>query len=110
MGIDVLHCRSVNGVLKEMTVYAIVYNLIRLVMIRAAGQQKTSLYSISFIDASRWLSQACHAASPLRLIINPFRPHRQEPRVCKRRPKAFDLMRKPRHELRQQLYSKSVKN
>jgi hypothetical protein len=110
MGIDVLHCRSVNGVLKEMTVYAIAYNLIRLVMLKAASQQKTSVCSISFIDASRWLSQACHAASPLRLVVNPRRPHRLEPRACKRRPKAFDLMTRPRNEMRQRLLSKSVKN
>jgi hypothetical protein len=29
---DVLHCKTVPGVLKELTVFAIVYNLVRLVM------------------------------------------------------------------------------
>ncbi|MHC5779080.1 MULTISPECIES: hypothetical protein [Nostoc] len=31
------------------------------------------------------------------------RPGRSEPRVRKRRPKAYPLMTKPRHELRKQL-------
>jgi hypothetical protein len=108
MGMDVLHCRTVAGVLKEMTVYAIVYNLVRLAMNKAAGQQRTSPYRISFIDALRWLSQACHSTPRFQLIVNPHRPNRQEPRVRKRRPKQFDLMTKPRHELRQRLFSKSV--
>jgi hypothetical protein len=33
----------------------------------------------------------------------PDRPGRSEPRVRKRRPKAYPLMTKPRHELRKQL-------
>ena len=33
----------------------------------------------------------------------PLRPARSEPRVRKRRPKAYPLMTKPRHELRKQL-------
>jgi len=48
MGMDILHCQSVTGVLKEMAVYAMVYNLARLVMIKAAGQQGTSVSSVSF--------------------------------------------------------------
>lgn len=35
--------------------------------------------------------------------VVPERPGRSEPRVRKRRPKAYPLMTKPRHELRQQL-------
>jgi hypothetical protein len=108
MRMDVLRCQSVPGVLKEMAVYAIAYNLVRLVMIRAARQQGASLHSISFVDALRWLSQACRAIAPLNVRINPDRPGRQEPRVRKRRPKAYDLMRKPRAQLRQQLIEQSV--
>ena len=108
MRMDVLRCQSVPGVLKEMAVYAIAYNLVRLVMIRVARQQGASLHSISFVDALRWLSQACRAIAPLNVRINPDRPGRQEPRVRKRRPKAYDLMRKPRAQLRQQLIEQSV--
>jgi hypothetical protein len=108
MGMDVLHCRSVAGVLKEMNVYAIVYNLVRLVMIKAAREQRASVHSVSFTDALRWLSQACHVLTPLNLTINPFRPHRIEPRARKRRPKQYDLLRKPRAQLRENLLQKSV--
>jgi hypothetical protein len=108
MGMDVLHCKSVAGVLKEMAVYAIVYNLVRLVMIKAAEQQRVTLLSVSFVDALRWLSQACHVFVPLCIRTNPSRPGRQEPRVRKRRPKEYDLMTQPRKELRQELARKSV--
>ena len=33
MQMEVWHCKTVPGVLKELTVFAIVYNLVRLVMI-----------------------------------------------------------------------------
>jgi hypothetical protein len=36
MHMDVLHCKTVSGVLKELTVFAIVYNLVRMVMIQSA--------------------------------------------------------------------------
>jgi hypothetical protein len=109
MGMDVLHCRTVEGVKKEMVVYAIVYNLVRMVMIKAAGHQKTAVHSVSFTDALRWLSQACQHLVPLRLMTLPQRPRRVEPRVRKRRAKQFDLMRKPRRLLREQLLHQSVK-
>jgi hypothetical protein len=108
MGLNVLRCRSVPGVLKEMRMYALVYNLVRLVMIEAARQQQTRLQSISFVDALRWLAQACWRLPPLRLAINLRRPNRHEPRVRKRRPKQFDLMNQPRCQLRQQLLTKQL--
>ena len=36
MQMDVLHCKTVPGVLKELTIFAIVYNLVRLVMRQSA--------------------------------------------------------------------------
>jgi hypothetical protein len=106
MGMDVLHCRSVDGVLKELAVYALVYNLVRLVMLSAAYEQRVPVATISFVDALRWLVQACHRQSPLRLLTNPYRPSRHEPRVRKRRPKQYPLMNVPRKQLRQQLARK----
>jgi hypothetical protein len=108
MGMDVLRCKTAAGVLKEMTVYALIYNLVRLVMIKAAQQQRTSVHAISFVDALRWLEQACWRPTPLRLAVNPRRPNRCEPRVRKRRPKQYPLMKKPRRQLRQQLFTKRV--
>jgi hypothetical protein len=37
------------------------------------------------------------------LVVNPQRPHRYEPRVRKRRPKQYPLMKKPRHQLKQEM-------
>jgi hypothetical protein len=39
MGMDVLHCQTVAGVPKELAIYVLVYNLVRLVMVNAATQQ-----------------------------------------------------------------------
>lgn len=103
MGMDVLHCRSVAGVLKELTMFALVYNLARLVMLAAAKGQSVPLAQTSFVDALRWLAEACHHEPSVRLHINPARKNRIEPRVRKRRPKQYPLMKLPRRQLRQQL-------
>lgn len=108
MGMDVLRCQTLAGVTKEMTIYALVYNLVRLVMLKAAEQQHRDVSSISFVDALRWLAQACHQLPPLRLVTHPTRPTRHEPRVRKRRPKQYPLMKKPREQLRKQLGTKRV--
>jgi Transposase DDE domain len=109
MQMDVLHCKTVPGVLKELTVFALVYNLVRMVMRQLATLQHTAVERISFLDALRWLS-APHTGMPLvALIVNPARPHRVEPRVKKRRPKIFPLMIKPRQELRQQLIQQELR-
>jgi len=108
MGMNVLRCHSVAGVLKEMTIYALVYNLVRLVMLKAAEEQHTTVSSISFVDALRWLTESCREVSPLRLVTHPHRPNRHEPRVRKRRPKQYNLMRKPRQQLREELGRKRL--
>jgi hypothetical protein len=51
----------------------------------------------------RWLG-APDTGVPLEaLFVNPARPNRVEPRVKKRRSKAFPVMTKPRRALRQAL-------
>jgi Transposase DDE domain len=104
---DVLRCKTVEGVEKELTMYALVYNLVRLVMLEAAHRQKVPIDRISFIDAVRWLAESVTSEAPLRLRINPDRPGRAEPRVKKRRPKQFDLMNQPRDVLRKRLRRKA---
>src|SRR6266568_2382222 len=47
MGLDVLHCQRLAGVLKELTVFALVYNLVRVVMLEAATRQHVPLQRIS---------------------------------------------------------------
>jgi len=106
MNMDVLKCKTVDGVLKELQVFALIYNLIRQVMLEAAKRQQVPVERISFIDAMRWL-QTARLGDPLsQLVVNPHRPNRLEPRVRKRRPKQYPLMRKPRRQLKKELESK----
>ena len=47
----------------------------------------------------RWLRGAEEGEEMPELVVNPSRPGRYEPRVRKRRPKQYPLMKKPRAEL-----------
>ena len=109
MGLDVLKCKTVNGVLKELIVFALIYNLVRLVMGHAARRQHVAIDRISFIDALRWLGTAQEDDELLpTLVVNPHRLGRYEPRVRKRRPKPYPLMTKPRRELRKLLVNNTT--
>jgi hypothetical protein len=103
MQMDVLHCKTVPGVLKELTVFAIVYNLVRMVICQSAALQHVGVERISFLDALRWLGAPRTGIPLMALIVNPARPYRVEPRVKKRRPKSFPWMMKPRQARRRQL-------
>jgi hypothetical protein len=100
---DVLRTKTVAGIHKELAMFALVYNLVRLVMLEAAKRQKVPVERISFIDALRWLQHAPADGNLRDLAVLPHRPGRHEPRVRKRRPKEYDLMNRPRDELRQAL-------
>lgn len=100
---DVLHCQTVPGVMKELAVFLIVYNLVRRVMRQAAQRQGVPAERISFVDALRWLAQARPGDELPPLTILPDRPGRAEPRVKKRRPKHYSPMKKPRLELRAEM-------
>lgn len=103
---DVLHCQSVPGVEKEVMMYALVYNLVRLVMLEAARRQEVPVDRISFVDAVRWLASALDGIPPMELRVNPHRPNRFEPRAVKRRPKEYDRLNQPREVLRNRLLGK----
>jgi hypothetical protein len=51
----VVHCKTMPGVLQELTVFAIVYNLVRMVIWESAMLQHIGVERISFLDALRWL-------------------------------------------------------
>jgi hypothetical protein len=101
--LDVLRCKTVAGVHKELRMLALVYNLVRLVILDAARQQRVAVERISFVDALRWLTTVRPGESLCTLVVNPPRPGRFEPRVRKRRPKQYPLMQRPRDELKQVL-------
>jgi hypothetical protein len=103
MKMDVLKCETVNGVLKELAVFVLIYNLVRFVMLEASRRQEVEVDRISFIDALRWLMSARPEDKLCNLVVNPHRPNRYEPRVRKRRPKPYPLMTKPRRQLKKEL-------
>ena len=108
MKMDVLRCETVAGVSKELLMFALVYNLVRLVMLEASRRQEVPLDRISFVDALRWLKEARPGVALPKLVVNPDRTGRAEPRVRKRRPKQYPLMTKPRSELRKSLLEQGV--
>ncbi len=100
MKMDVLRCQTEAGVRKELAVFSLVYNLVRVVMLEAARRQEAPVSRISFADALRWMRHAQPGDALPELVVNPYRPNRPEPRCKKRRPKQYDLMNKPRDQLR----------
>ena len=103
---------------KEIIMHAIAYNLIRALMQEAAATYEVDLTRISFkgtADTLRQWAEVLSAAANnkrefarlkaqlLALLAKdlvPFRPERVEPRAKKRRPKNYQLLTKPRHEMR----------
>jgi len=108
MKMDVLKSTTVDGVHKELTMYALAYNLVRLSMCEAAERQEVAADRVSFVDALRWLRGAEEGEEMPELVVNPLRPGRYEPRVRKRRPKPYPVMKKPRAELRKLLREKDL--
>jgi hypothetical protein len=99
LGLDVLRCQTPAGVEKEIVMFALVYNLVRALMLAEAQRRAVAPNRISFVDALRHLSWPLLQAE-LPLIVNPDRPGRFEPRVRKRRPKQYPPMGEPRDVLR----------
>lgn len=100
MHMNVLRCETVAGVLKELAVFAIVYNLVRRVMLEASDRQMVCVDRISFIDCLRWLQEALADESFTEIIVNPHRPNRFEPRKVKRRKKKYPHLKQPRDQLK----------
>lgn len=103
MGLDVLRCKSEQGVRKELCVFCLVYNLVRAVMLEGARRQEAPVSRISFADVLHWMRHARPGDTLPRFVVNPHRPDRAEPRCKKRRPKQYDLMNQPRAVLRENL-------
>jgi hypothetical protein len=97
LGLDVLRSQTPAGVEKEIVMFVIVYNLVRSVMLAEADRRGIAPDRVSFIDTLRALSWPILGADPP-LLINPLRPGRIEPRLRKRRPKKYSLLRIPRQE------------
>jgi hypothetical protein len=115
MKMEHLKCQTVEGVIKELMIFVLVYNLIRAAMAMAAERQGVDPRRISFTDTARWLRSQCNAPTKkqliaIDLIVNPERPGRWCPRVIKRRMKEYDLMTRPRHEYTEPAAQQEVAN
>jgi len=95
-----LKSRTVAGVQKELAVYCLVYNLVHAVMLKAAQKQQVTPDRISFIDTVRWLLSAQVGEQMPKLLVNPTRPDRHEPRVIKDLQDTYRKMSRPRSYLR----------
>jgi hypothetical protein len=104
MKMNVLRCKTLEGVKKELAIYLLAYNLIRLMMLGAAQTQNVSVWRISFIDVMRWLAVKMIGLSGVdRFIVNPDRRGRCQLRVLRRRMKEYDLLTRPRREAEAQV-------
>jgi hypothetical protein len=119
LGMDVLRCKSPSMVRKEIYVYLLAYNLLRSLMWSAGtiystpplrlSLQATRHHLMNFLpklEAADFKNRLLLYRTLLKVIVHKpvtERPGRSEPRVTKRRPKAYPFMTKPRHKLRQQL-------
>jgi hypothetical protein len=103
MKMDVLHCKSEDGVRKELAMFCLVYNLVRAVMLQASRRQEAPVRRVSFADALKWMRHARRGEEMPELVVVPYRPGRVEPRCKKRRDKEYDLMSKPRRVLQNRL-------
>ena len=103
LGMDVLKCKTLAGIRKERLIFLLVYNLIRVLMLRAARAQRVNVNRLSFADTLAWLRLGDLNAGVPALKINPRRPGRLEPRALKRQKKEFPYMKLPRSTLKSQL-------
>ncbi|BAY41717.1 putative transposase, IS4 family (plasmid) [Nostoc sp. NIES-2111] len=119
LGMDVLRCKTPSMVRKEIYAYLLAYNLLRSLMWSAGttyntpplrlSLQGTRHHLLNFVpklEAANLKKRLRLYRTLLKIIVHkavPDRPARSEPRVIKRRPKAYPRLTKPRHELRKQL-------
>jgi hypothetical protein len=106
MKMDVLRCETVDGVLKELAMFGLAYNLVRSAMAESAWTRGVEPDRIGLLDTVRWLLDPAGAGDVSMLVVNPERRGRVEPRVVKRRPKQYMRMREPRADLRKKLPKK----
>jgi hypothetical protein len=114
---DHLRCRTPHRVRNEFHMHLTTYNLIRQLLAVTAARAGREPWMISFKGAQQTISKL------LSLLANPItteawckavfdaiqshvvgnRPDRYEPRVRKRRPKAYPLMQRSREEYKRRM-------
>jgi len=116
LGMEILRCKTPEMAVKELWVYLLAYNLIRLLMAQAAlladqiPRQLSFKHTVQIWIAWQQRGGGTHDAvcinALLFLIAQPrvgLRPGRVEPRALKRRQKQFPLLTKPRKVAREDI-------
>ena len=116
LGMETLRCKTPEMAIKELWVYLLAYNLIRLLMAQAALLADQIPRQLSFKHTVQiWIAWQQHGGSThdavainalLLLIAEPrvgLRPGRVEPRALKRRHKPYPLLTKPRQVAREEI-------
>jgi hypothetical protein len=112
MGMNMLSCKTPEMVIKEIWIYLMSYNLIRLLMMQAAAIAGILPREISFKHSLQlwliWSRQADTTDDGMLLVVCELmaqqrvrnRPGRIEPRAVKKRPKPYPLLMLPRTQAR----------
>jgi len=114
MGMDMLRCKSADMVDKEVAVHLLAYHFIRSNIASAANMNGVKPRQISFMAAVDIMRSMVHITATLttKVLLKYLeallkamastkigdRKRSKQPRVVKRRPKAYPLMSKPREE------------
>ncbi len=123
MGMSVLRCKTPGMIRKEIWMYMLVYNLIRLILVQCALVHKICPRNLSFMAALQAIPPfykgiKMNKNKEVRQILYQHlliaiaqhsignRPGRMEPREVKRRPKTYKLLLKPRKIAQQQLLAR----
>ncbi len=114
---DVLRCKTPHMIERELAMHFVAYNLVRCVMQKAAITFDVELARVSFkgcLDTVRQFANAAQGAEnkpktvaalldemllAIARDLLPHRPGRSEPRAVKRRPKNYQRLTKPRHQM-----------
>jgi hypothetical protein len=121
LGMDILRGKTPEMVRKEVYIHLLAYNLLRSVMWEAGTTHKVDPLRLSLQRTRQYLQnfipELASASTKkldrlyrtlLEVIVHKLLPRRigrSEPRVRKRRPKAYPLMTKPRQILRQDCFA-----
>lgn len=112
MQMDVLRCKTVEMIGKEIATGLLAYNMVRWAMASAAALHEVLPRALSFKDAKRVLSAFADrlrraAQTTIAVVLEmiatlklPLRPDRIEPRAKKRRPKNLPVLMVPRNQAR----------
>jgi hypothetical protein len=94
MGMDRLKCQSVDGVMRELLMFALIYNEVCRCRSLAAAKAGVDPIRVSFVDTLRAMQRPGQAEK-----IWPLRPPRTQPRQLKRAHSEFRIMTRPRADI-----------